>query len=203
MKKLVLLFALVGCVPYQAPPVATYNLATAAPPGQIGPGSTFWVAMDQTVSPRTHRPGDQFTATTTGDLVGQDGRLLIPRGSRVFGRITQLTQPRGGYTGSVRLSIEGLDMYGFRQPIAASVRATQVPSPARVEPGAVLWGAALGSIIGGITHGGEGALVGGAIGGGSGALLSLGANAQNAELPAGTQLELRVERPLTAAPLRS
>jgi hypothetical protein len=56
---------------------------------QLAPATTLRAQLDQNISTKETIAGTRFTATLTAD-VGHDGRVLLPAGTVVHGRITQI-----------------------------------------------------------------------------------------------------------------
>jgi hypothetical protein len=62
---------------------------------QLQSGSTIHASLVKPVDSRKNRPGDQVVARTTED-VKSDGRVVIPRGSRIVGHVTEAKAHRKG-----------------------------------------------------------------------------------------------------------
>jgi hypothetical protein len=61
--------------------------AQAAEPSPLAPGSTIPVMLEKAVDARKNKAGDEVTARTT-EHVKADGRVVIPRGSKIVGHVT-------------------------------------------------------------------------------------------------------------------
>ena len=61
--------------------------AQAAEPSPLAPGSTIPVMLEKAVDARKNKVGDEVTARTT-EHVKADGRVVIPRGSKIIGHVT-------------------------------------------------------------------------------------------------------------------
>jgi hypothetical protein len=124
-----------------------------------------------------------------------DGAVAIPSGARVRG-IVQAVEParRPSHGGRLEVSFDTLETAEGRMvPIRARVVSLKEDS---VDKSKVGIGAALGGILGAVLDGGKGALIGVLVGGG-GAMV--GTKGDEVELPAGTILTLRLERPVPTA----
>lgn len=166
--------------------------------GRVPAGTTIWLTLDERISAEDSQVGDRFTARVAQDIVSPDGEMLIPRGARVEGRIVELRESeRAGDPAVVGLELQSIEIGGTEQPLTASIVETEVPGR---RPGIrgrdVAIGAAIGAVLGGVTEGMKGAVVGGALGAGAGTLISLGTGDAPAELPTGTQMAMRLERPV-------
>jgi hypothetical protein len=170
--------------------------------GRVPAGTTLWVELDETVGKNSF-PGQTFTARVKQDVATPEGELLIPKGSRVYGRVGEVRHPQGNLAGAIRLDVESIEIQGMRQQLRASIVETQVGSGRHVRGRDVAIGAGAGALLGMIVSGGDlsGAVVGGAVGAGGGALVSLGTTGGEAALPRGTDLALRLERPIRSLAL--
>jgi hypothetical protein len=61
--------------------------AQAAEPSPLAPGSTIPVMLEKAVDARKNKTGDEVTARTT-EHVKANGRVVIPRGSKIVGHVT-------------------------------------------------------------------------------------------------------------------
>jgi hypothetical protein len=170
--------------------------ASDAGEGALATGTDIQVRLEQPVSSRTARMEDRFEATVAEPVRGADGRVVIPVGSRVRG-IVQAAEAaeRPSKSGRLELSFDTLTVPGRpRMDIRTRVISMKEDldkgdTAAKAGLGALL-GAVLGSAVGGKT----GAIIGLVVGGGGAIAASKG---DDVELPEGTVLTLRLERPLT------
>jgi len=174
--------------------------------GELPRGTTVWLGLDERISVERNRVGDRFRARLSQDVVSTRGELLLPRGTPVTGRIIELRPAAGDEPAAVGLALDSIEVAGAREPLRATIVDTERPGVRRrvtVKGKHVLGGAAAGAILGGLLGGRGGLLVGGVLGAGAGTLVSLGLSRERAELPAGTQLAVRIDRPVrTLASLR-
>lgn len=93
--------------------------------GVIPAGTQMTIALSQPLS-STHSPvGELVSGVTRDPVVAQNGELLVPRGSRVFGRVVD----RQGYgpEAAVWLRVESLEMGGVVQRMRGDVVGTVLP----------------------------------------------------------------------------
>lgn len=85
-------------------------------------GSTNLEAMlANTLDVRTAKVGDQVVLRTTKN-VKQDGEVIIPKGSRLVGRVTEVQRKgRENAVSKLGLVFERIDGQGLNQPITASI----------------------------------------------------------------------------------
>ncbi len=71
------------------------GIVTSVPsrPDQLPEGTVIKVRMDKEVSTKISKEGESFSAHTTGDTL-KDGKVVIPAGSQLEGRIIRLTSGR-------------------------------------------------------------------------------------------------------------
>jgi hypothetical protein len=62
--------------------------AQAATTSQLQSGSSIHASLEKPVDARKNKPGDQVVAKTTED-VKSEGRVVIPRGSKIVGHVTE------------------------------------------------------------------------------------------------------------------
>src|SRR5438445_11585874 len=173
-------------------------------------GTALMVRLETTLATFSNKPGDPFRGSITQAVV-VNGQTLIPAGAVVEGRVTKVSEPRR-ISGKPTIGIlpeavilpTGERYYLDATLTDTNIRGTDVNSEGQfkgsshdrrdtVEQGG---GAAGGMLIGGLVGGPVGVLVGGAIGAGSSTGHWL-AKHRAATLPAGTQLTLELNRPMT------
>jgi hypothetical protein len=177
-------------------------------------GTALMVKLQTTLATFSNKPGDPFRATLDQPVV-VNGKTLLPSGAVVEGRVTKISEPRR-LSGKPTIGIlpEAVIMpNGERCFLDATLvdtnagKGTDVSSEGQfkgttrdrkdnLEAGG---GAAGGMLIGGLAGGPVGVVVGGAIGAGAATGHWL-AKHRSAVLPAGTELTLELNRPLTFNP---
>ena len=159
--------------------------------GQLPAGAEVRLRLERMVSSRSARPDERVEATVVAPVVW-NGRTVIPAGTAVSGYVADVdSRERGQRDGRLRLEFNRLLLgdgtsLDFRSHVV-SVEERHVGRGTGKIAGI---GALLGGVIGGIFHGGKGALIGAAVGAGGALLATPG---QDVELPAGSQLVLRVD----------
>jgi hypothetical protein len=188
--------------------VATMLAAQTSAP--VPAGTALLVRLDTTLATFSNRSGDPFRGSITQPVV-INGQTVIPAGATVEGRVTKVSEPRR-ISGRPTLGIlpeEVIMPTGERYFLDATltdtnIKGTDVNSEGQfkgsghdrrdtIETGG---GTAGGMLVGGLIGGGPGILIGGAVGATSTTVHWL-AKHRSATLPAGTQLTLELNRPLT------
>lgn len=173
-------------------------------------GTTLMVRLDTTLATFSNRVGDPFQGKITQPVV-LNGKTMIPAGATIEGRVTKVTEPRR-ISGKPTIGIlpEAVIMpTGERYFLDATLVDTNIPGADVTDEGQFKGtghdrrdqieaggGTVGGMLIGGLAGGPVGVLVGGAIGAGATTGHWL-AKHRSATLPAGTQLTLELNRPLT------
>jgi hypothetical protein len=179
--------------------------------GAVPEGTTLMVKLETTLATFSNKAGDPFRGLVTQPVV-LNGQTLIPAGATVEGRITKVSEPRR-ITGKPTLGIlpEAVILpTGERYFLDATLIDTNIGSGTDVNDEGqfkgsghdrrdqleVGGGAAGGMLIGGLVGGPPGVLVGGVVGAGSTTAHWLTRH-HSAVLPAGTELTLELNRPLS------
>jgi len=179
-------------------PVLSTRPEPGAPPDITVPaGTRVLLSLIGEVNTKHAKEGDRVYLRTAAP-VAAGGRVAIPRGSDVQGIITR-AKPAGKVVGKGELYIR-FDSLILPNGVSRDFRARPMGDEGKVEGGGksadgrtVMEGAGMGATIGAITRGLGGAAVGGVGGALAGVLLSRN---QNVVLPAGTHLEMVLDRDL-------
>ena len=177
-------------------------------------GTALMVRLETTLATFSNRVGDPFRGSITQAIV-VNGATVIPAGATVEGRVMKLSEPRR-ISGKPTIAIlpEAVILpTGERYYLDATLTDTNIPGTDvntegqfkgsghdrrdTIEQGG---GTAGGMLIGGLIGGGPGVLIGGAVGATSTTVHWLTKH-RSATLPAGTQLTLELNRPLTMNPI--
>ena len=180
--------------------------------GSVPAGTALMVRLETTLATFSNRPGDPFRGSITQPVV-VNGKTVIPAGAVVEGRVTKVSEPRR-ISGKPTIGIlpeavifpNGERFYLDATLTDTNIKGSDVNSEGQfkgtghdrrdtIEEGG---GTAGGMLIGGLVGGPVGVVVGGAIGAGATTGHWL-AQHRSATLPAGTQLTLELNRPLTMA----
>jgi hypothetical protein len=156
-------------------------------------GSELHLRLDQALSSRTARREDRFDASLARP-VRAGGRTLLPAGTRVRG-IVRFVEPaqRPSKGGQLELDFDALYLDRTRLDLRTRVVSLHEADFSGDTAGKAGIGAVLGGVLGGILGGKKGTLIGILVGGG-GAVA--GSKGEDVDLPAGTLVKVRLERPL-------
>jgi type IV secretion system protein VirB10 len=200
-----------------APPAAPAAASAATQELVIPAGTKVPVALKHAISTKGTRTGDAVYAETTFPVVANN-RVLIPAGTYVQGRITEIQRAGrlkgkaqvlmhfttliypSGYTVILPGAVEnapGVDKTGVNDQEGTLTKDSQTAQ----KVGTIATTTGTGAVIGGLSGGGKGALIGAASGGAVGTVIALLTRGDDLKMDAGTTLELVVQRdvPLDAS----
>jgi hypothetical protein len=192
--------------------------ASSGTPLSLPEGTTLRLRLNNTISTRSSRQGDRFTATVSEPVYVQGtSTVAIPAGSTVTGVVSMVERPgRVKGVAQLHLRYETLTPPGGKgYTLQASTVSVQDKEGNRVDEGegtvkgkkstgrdaATVGGtSALGAIIGGIAGGGKGAAIGAGVGAGVGTGGVLATRGKEIDLASGTPVEIRLLQTLELRP---
>jgi hypothetical protein len=158
--------------------------------------------MNGTISSKTARVGDRFTATVTEPVYSNTGVVVIPVGSTVNGRVDTVVQAKkGGDPGQISVSFVSVRLpNGATRAINGSLTDLNTKNAKSDNEGTasgddrkndklifIGGGAGGGAILGGLIGGGKGAAVGAILGGLGGLAGERFTKGEEAEVKSGTE----------------
>src|SRR5579859_1567571 len=181
-----------------------------APPAKpatmtLGSGSKLDIAATDTISSRTAKVGDGFTAHVVEDVKNAAGQVVIPAGSVVKGSITAVKPAPNPHTpGTLTLSVASITVRGTSYPLDAAVDSIETIHRGRgVTTGDVAKvgaGAAAGALLGRVSGGNrKGTILGGVVGGIAGAGVATQTKDSDIVLPAGAHIIIKLNKDLAVA----
>ncbi len=155
------------------------------------------VVLDQTISSKTSKPGDRFTATVESP-VEVEGKIAIPKGARVEGVVNE-AKAAGRFKGGAALSLTLTSVTINRKDHEIQTSAATMSSKGKGKRTAVMvgGGAAGGAGIGAIAGGGKGAGIGALIGAAAGTAGAGLTGNRDITLSAETPLDFKLLQPVT------
>lgn len=178
----------------------------------VASGQRLRVRINDTLSSKTARVGDTFTATVTEPVYSESGVMVIPTGSTLTGRVdTAQAARKGGKPGTIDVSfIELKTPNGTRRPISGTITeldtkdaksdAEGTASGDRMKHRKLIFiggGGAGGAVLGGAVGGGKGALIGGIIGAVAGGITENQTKGEDAEVKSGTEFGVYLNRAIS------
>lgn len=154
-------------------------------------GTNLKVRLESTVDTAVNKSGDTFRAVVDEDVY-VDGRVAIPRGSEVSGKLLKVVQS-GRVEGRAELAMElnEVQVGGTSYAIATKTFSVMAESTKKEDAVKIGVGSGIGAAIGAIAGGGKGAAIGAAIGGGAGTAAVVGTR--------GKEIQYAPEQKLTFA----
>ncbi len=192
------------------PPPPAHRPTPPPPPARpalarLAAGTTIDIAAADTISSRSAKVGDPFTAHLVEDVRNAAGHVVLPAGSAVTGKITDVKPSPNPHTpGTLTLSVSSITVRGASYPLDATVdsletvhkgRGVTTGDAAKVGAGAVA-GAILGRVLGGNK---KGTIIGGIVGGAAGAAVAHETHDSDIVLPAGAHIIIHLTKELAVA----
>ena len=187
------------------------NVSFAWAQAALPPGTAVKMKLETTLATFSSRAGDPFSARVT-EPVMMDGKTVIPIGTTVEGRVTRANEPRrvaGKPTIAIfpeKLVLPNGDQLLLNASLVDTNRGggTDVNQEGQFKGSGydgrdlteIGMGTGGGMLIGGLAGGGKGFLIGGTVG----ATLTVThwlSKRRSAMLPAGTELVMELNRPMT------
>jgi type IV secretion system protein VirB10 len=184
----------------------------------LASGTKVPLSLKQAISTKSAHEGDAVYCETVFPVV-QDGRIVIPAGTYIQGKITHV-QRAGHVKGRAEVLMHFTTMIypnGYTVMLPGSV--DNVPGAAKTtmkgsegtirqdsqtaeKVGTIAGPATTGAIIGGVADGGRGALIGAATGGAVGTAIALLSRGNDVVLENGASIEMVLGRPVDLDPGR-
>lgn len=179
---------------------------------RVPAGTRLHARINQTISSKTARIGDRFTATVTDPVYSSTGALVIPNGSTLTGRVDSVRPAaKGGKPGQIDVSFVELRIpNGTRRVINGTLTdlisddaksdVEGTASGDRMKHRKLIFiggGGAGGAILGAAIGGGKGALIGGLLGAGGGFLGEKLTKGEEARVDSGTEFGVNLNQPIS------
>jgi hypothetical protein len=184
-------------------------MAAAQSGSPVPAGTALMVKLETTLATFSNKAGDPFRGTLTQAVV-LNGKMVIPAGTMVEGRVTKVAEPRriagkptigilpealilpNGERFFLDATLVDTNIVGTDVNQEGEFKGTGHDRRDQLEAGG---GTAGGMLIGGLIGGPPGIVIGGAVGATSTGVHWLSKH-RSATLPAGTELTLELNRPL-------
>lgn len=168
----------------------------------VARGENIRVRMNSTITSKTARVGNTFTTNVTEPVYSSNGVVVIPEGSKVFGRVDAVVPARkGGKPGTIDVSFYQVRLpngvtrriNGSLTDLSSDDAKSDIEGTAsgdKMKHRKIIFiggGGAGGAVLGGAIGGGKGALIGGIIGAGAGLLGERMTKGEEAEVRSGTE----------------
>ncbi len=156
------------------------------------------VVLDQTLSSKTSKSGDRFSATVESPIE-VEGKVAIPKGARAEGVVNE-AKAAGRFKGASALSLTltSVTVNGKDHEIQTSAATMSRKGKGKRTAAMVGGGAAGGAAIGAIAGGGKGAAIGALIGAAAGTGGAGLTGNRDITLAAETALDFKLLQPISA-----
>jgi len=164
----------------------------------IPAGKSLRVRTASTLSTKTARNGEQFTAVLATPLV-VDGITLAPAGATVNGVVAH-SNPGGRVKGVASIGIRATELQlagGQTIPLTTGTYVKSAPHTKKKDALKVGIGSGIGAAIGAIAGGGKGAAIGAGAGAGAGTGAVLATHGDAAVIPSESLVTFTLRRPVT------
>jgi hypothetical protein len=166
--------------------------------------------LNQGLSSRVAQKGDTFTASVTAPVV-VDNTVVIPEGSTVHGRVTEVLRAERRQNGSVAVAFyelelptkEKIEIHGSLASLedekgekrdVGQEGEVEGKSTAKRNVAFIGGGAGAGALVGAVAGGGKGAGIGAAVGAGVGTLGALMTKGNDVQVASGTEIAMALDR---------
>ncbi len=164
----------------------------------IASGTTLTFAMEAPISTDKNKAGDMFSAKLVSDVLSEDGRVLLPMGAVLLGRVTESVEsPSADQLAMLRLAVESIEAGGSAYSVVGEIEDVQVQAEARDSnrrsAATAVAGAAAGAVLGRLTGRTKTGAVAGAA---AGVAVALSTRDGQATIPSGAKLTVRLSERL-------
>jgi hypothetical protein len=167
----------------------------------IAAGTNLTIRINQHISVKRSQAGDRFDGEVVEPVVGDNDRVVIPRGSPVSG-VVVASHRRGHFKGSsiLELRLTYLTLNGTRYALDTRDLTQTKKGKGKRSAAFIGGGAGLGMLVGGVATGGVGLLVGGLVGAGGGTALGGLTGNRDIDIPAESIVRFKLADNLVVQP---
>ena len=167
----------------------------------VAAGTNLTIRINQHISVKTSRAGDHFDGEVVDPVAGDDGRVVIPKGTPVSG-VVVASHRRGHFKGSsiLELRLTYLTLNGTRYALDTRDLTQTKKGKGKRSAAIIGGGTGVGMLVGGVASGGVGLLVGGLAGAGGGTLVSGLTGNRDIEIPAEAIVRFKLADNLVVQP---
>ena len=163
-------------------------------------GTSLAIRINQHISVKTTAPGAPFDGELVEPVVGDNGRVIIPKGTPVGG-IVDASHRRGHFKGAsiLQLRLTSLSLNGTRYPLDTHDLTRTKKGKGKRSAAFIGGGTGLGMLIGGVATGGTGLLIGGLAGAGAGTGIAAFTGNRDLDIPSESIVRFKLADTLTLA----
>jgi hypothetical protein len=185
----------------QAQPTPGGNPVVRPADVNVPAGTTLAIRVNQHISVKTSRPGDRFDGELVDPVLGDNNRVIIPKGTPVGG-IIDASHKRGRFKGAsiLELRLTSLTLNGTRYPLETHDLTRTKKGKGKRSAALIGGGTGLGMLIGGVASGGTGLLIGGLAGAGAGTGVAAFTGNRDLDIPSESIVRFKLADSLTLNP---
>jgi len=169
----------------------------------LSSGTAISAKFDGGISSRTHKAGQKLTGTVSSDVKDKSGRVVIPKGSKVYLMIAAIheSENKSDKTGKLVLTPTLVSIAGKTYPLKGSATALdRILKDRKTNAGdlaKVGVGAGAGALLGTAVSGGstKGAVIGGVAGAAVGTQRAIQTQDRDVVVPAGSRMKVTLGAP--------
>jgi hypothetical protein len=167
----------------------------------VAAGTNLTIRINQHISVKTSHAGDQFDGEVVDPVVGENDRVVIPKGAPVGG-VVVASHRRGHFKGSsiLELRLTYLTLNGTRYRLDTGTLTQTKKGKGKRSAAFIGGGTGVGMLVGGVATGGVGLLVGGLAGAGGGTLLGGLTGNRDIDIPAESIVRFKLADNLVVQP---
>ena len=183
------------------PPPAAPTIRVAGAPNEIPAGTQLDVRTNEAIN-SSQGEGKAYNAQIETDVIGPDGKVLLPKGSPVELVVMETREKAGVRGAGLRLGMRSVTVGGQTYLVISKEIEQSTGLGRNRRTGAMVGGgAALGTVIGAAAGGGtRGAVLGGLAGAAAGALAQVLTAGKEVKIPAETILQFKLDEPIQLRP---
>jgi hypothetical protein len=186
-----------------ASPAPAPNTAPIVRPADvsIAAGTNLAIRINQHISVKNSHAGDRFDGEVVDPVMGENNRVVIPKGTPVGG-VVVASHRRGHFKGSsiLELRLTNLTLNGTRYRLDTSDLTQTKKGKGKRSAAFIGGGTGLGMLVGGVASGGVGLLVGGLVGAGGGTALGGLTGNRDIDIPAESIVRFKLADNLVVQP---
>ena len=180
---------------------AAGNAVIAPANVKIPAGTTLAIRINQHISVKTSHVGDPFDGEIAEPVMGDNGRMIVPRGTAVGG-VVAAAHKRGHFKGAsvLQLQLTSMTLNGTRYPLDTSSVTRTKKGKGKRSAAMIGGGTGLGMLAGGLAGGGTGLLIGGLAGAGAGTAAAGLTGNGDIDIPAESLVRFKLAEGLSIRP---
>jgi hypothetical protein len=167
----------------------------------VAAGTNLTVRINQRISVKTNRAGDRFDGEIAEPVLGDNNRVVLPKGTPVNGMI-EASHRRGHFKGAsiLELRLTSLTLNGNQYRLDTRDLTRTKKGKGKRSAAFIGGGSGLGMLIGGVATGGTGLLIGGLAGAGAGTAAAGLTGNRDIEIPAESIVRFKLANDLVVQP---